>query len=895
MVQELFDAGLEAPHCDPILEAIRSWPQKAALGVGSGVAPRLAAIVRVAQRLDAEAEAGDPATLGQAMKRAVEILSSNGTDALPCRVLVFLGFSDATGRIADLIQAARSHLGAVVAIEMPANPVAPHEVDPGVEFASAFHARFGGQEGLSVGEGQTPDTLDWFVSEDPHGEARSVAMEVRRAISLGTSPEDIGVVVRAIRGWSSALRRALAGSGVPYSGVECEGLGHQASRRMTAIAACLEAGTDALAGTWVSASGAELDARARLAFDSLGVRVVGDIPERLDPDTDMPLDVRLGIVVREGAVNLPRARLYASEAAAIHRRAKAFAEAIRSWPVTASPERHHTLLKELLRSGLSVDDDSAALTAIDGLLAELADCGPIRRSEWVRMAAQAIRLTASTPIGGAGGGVAILDATEARGRTFERLFVMGLNRGEFPRLVREDPLVPDAARQALGEFLPDLRQKRLGVHEERFLFAQLLASSPHVTLSCSRSDAQGAPQHMSSLLVDLQLHKVLGEPKRLDGGERPDWEVAVSRGLGGADASDVFDERHAPLRDLVALRTGKNGIQWPYMGQVGPPIFESDPRHKATFVTTVEAIARCPWRALLEKHLGVQGRADPYGSLPAVEGQLLGRVVHLVIERVVRASLSTESAHEPADAQPLVWPSDATLSEWIVASAETCLKDDGVGWLGFARAAVPPALAALSVLREFDSTLDGVWGAEQEFAVALESGVVVSFKADRLDLRDGLPVLTDFKLGKPPTVHKKPETRRIKLLDAVRQGRLLQGAMYSRALPEAAGQYLYIKGDLEAPERSFVFSHDDPEVSTALEAIVGEVHAAVQEGSYFPRVSELKDDKVPVACGYCSVRETCLVEDSSLRMALIDRMSQAPRTSTVSRLWRRGEGEADDE
>ena len=83
-------------------------------------------------------------------------------------------------------------------------------------------------------------------------------------------------------------------------------------------------------------------------------------------------------------------------------------------------------------------------------------------------------------LGGNGGGVQVLDVTQARGRTFDRLFVLGLVRDVFPRSVREDPLLPDALRERVCEVLPDIPVKKLGYDEERFLFAELLASAPSV-------------------------------------------------------------------------------------------------------------------------------------------------------------------------------------------------------------------------------------------------------------------------------------------------------------------------------------------------------------------------------------------------------------------------------
>jgi inactivated superfamily I helicase len=75
--------------------------------------------------------------------------------------------------------------------------------------------------------------------------------------------------------------------------------------------------------------------------------------------------------------------------------------------------------------------------------------------------------------------VQVLRVVDARGRTFEHLFVMGLNRDLFPRGISEDPLLPDAIRAALErDVLPDIPIKRRGFDEERYLFAGLLSASP---------------------------------------------------------------------------------------------------------------------------------------------------------------------------------------------------------------------------------------------------------------------------------------------------------------------------------------------------------------------------------------------------------------------------------
>ena len=92
---------------------------------------------------------------------------------------------------------------------------------------------------------------------------------------------------------------------------------------------------------------------------------------------------------------------------------------------------------------------------------------------------------------------------EARGRTFDHLFVVGLNRDQFPRAVREDPLLPDDLRRVLARVLPDVPVKARGFDEERYLFAQLLSAAPAVTLSWQSADEDGKARTPSPLLAAL--------------------------------------------------------------------------------------------------------------------------------------------------------------------------------------------------------------------------------------------------------------------------------------------------------------------------------------------------------------------------------------------------------
>jgi hypothetical protein len=888
-VTELFDAGFQAVHADAILEAIQGWPSAPGLKVLSRVSPRIADIIRVAEALDQELEDGLPGSLAMAIDAAVDILARQGADVVPSSQLVFLGFCDATGRITDFLDAARRYAGGVITIEVPVSPTRPDERDPGVVFAQPYHARFEGLMSPPMGEPRGLVSPQWVSAADPFAEAAAVGQQIADDLKRGVRPEDIGVVVRSMEGWATPIRLGFRGAAVPFSGVGATGIGASEQRRISALVATLRAGPDASGSMWISASGRASDANAALALDQCGVRTLLELDERLKP-VGHRLTAAAGLGLVDGTPVGLRAELSAAEAVSIRRGAQAYLDAFEKWPVRATAAEHWPALRDCLERGLCVEASDPVCDIIDLLEGQFPADTRLDREEVIRMFTADLSMMEGAPIGGEGGGVAVLDATEARGRTFARLYIMGMNRGRFPRAVSEDPLLPDAVRRGLRPFLPDLRQKSIGVAEERFLFAQLLAAAPQVMLSCSEQDARGKDIHPSSLLVELQLEGVIGDPGPVQVSHRPHWEVGVERGLHGGKVADALGIGGASGA-LMQLTASRHDALPAFSGEVGPVKLDADPRNRDVFVTAIEAIARCPWNAFLTRYLGIRERPDPLGPLPSVSVHLLGRVVHMVVERVVAAAVGEEPRDGAAEAVPMTWPSASTLEEWILDASRTCLQADGVAWRGFALAVVNPAKAAIGVLKGLDVGLEGVWAAEAEFRVQTSGGHSVGFKADRLDVVDGRSTITDFKLGRAPTDHKKPETRAAKVLKAVRSGRLLQGALYARALDNAVGRYLYLHPDHELPVREFVFSGDDPEIQSSMDEVIGEVCGVIATGAFFPRVSEAGEDRIPVACKYCAVREACVVGDSAMRKGVMALSAAGPDspTSTARRaLWWRG-------
>src|SRR5262249_49252574 len=103
-------------------------------------------------------------------------------------------------------------------------------------------------------------------------------------------------------------------------------------------------------------------------------------------------------------------------------------------------------------------------------------------------------------------GVAVLNATAARGQSFRALFILGLNEGVFPRTIREDAFLRDRDREPLERDLGfKVSQKLAGFDEEKLIFT-LLVNAARERLYClfQRSDESGRVLAPSWYLAELR-------------------------------------------------------------------------------------------------------------------------------------------------------------------------------------------------------------------------------------------------------------------------------------------------------------------------------------------------------------------------------------------------------
>jgi len=762
---------------------------------------------------------------GQRLRRAADRLEA-APDLLTCRGVLVHGFADATGVATALIEVLLRRLGATVVLDRPPDPAAKADATDPTERAgleTGFTRRFLERLGALAGTAETVHTIGPDASPPPppvlrtlatpgtDGEARRVAGRVQALIDRGARPEGIGVVARSLapeQPFARAFRRHFDRLGIPFSGADggpggSAGRGplRPAGRRLRALLDVLRRGEEVPADRWLDSLGDGAGRSAhrpelRLALHSLGAARLADVaridlePLRRFEEVGFPLPIREGFQSGDDEGNggdrgddrddreetgpteralrrrvpLPRLRRAVEDAARLVR-------TLTAWSSQDRPDRpvadHLAQLRRVLTDELgwsAATETDPCWAPIHTLEAETPGRLEVSYDELIALVSHALKDAGRDALGGAGGGVALLDAMEARGRTFEHLFLVGLNRGVFPRPIREDPLLADDLRRLLLQVLPDLPVKSRGFDEERHLFAQLVAAAPEVTLSWQSATDDGQPHPRSPLIERLEDR--LGDPERPEAPDRqeppapsmplrPAGEQALAAGLaGGRDAferllaialrearietartmdpmdgtespSDGALGETGPWRDLAAahrrvldeldpdLSTPEGrrrfGGLGPYFGFIGPTPDDDlgDPRRAELWVTTLERLAACPWQTFLGRLLRIEPTPDPLQAAPRLDALLIGSLVHATLEEVVARALPGERAKtlDEADAREpaeVAWPAKDELESILARQAAALLEIQGVALPGLERALAAAARPFVLTAREVE-------------------------------------------------------------------------------------------------------------------------------------------------------------------------------------------------
>ncbi|HEX4954884.1 MAG TPA: PD-(D/E)XK nuclease family protein [Thermoanaerobaculia bacterium] len=903
-VRDLLDAGFERAHLEACLERV------AAL---SGAFPqptleRARALLRVAADTGEELAALGLGRTGEAYARAASLLRSR-PELLPARAILLHGWADATGLALDLLETLVVARRAEVLLDLP-GPRAG-----GLAFADRLALRLTGRPASELA--LEPDGEAAAVSlhpcATPGAEARRAVVAARALLDAGAVPERIALVARDVGSHRLALAEAFGRLGVPFSAPGTAASPGGPERRMAAFLELLRSGTATPVDRWLEAAGEGRSTELRLALRILGASRLADL-SRLDPGSvlvagQVPLPIAASIEEgedEEGAGSGRQRRgLPGPELRAALARAKRAATALDGWPgreggprpLSAHLRHARTFLVEAL-GWLPESPPARPWQVLAVLEAELPGELPLAPEELFLLAERAEERLDAPSLGGAGSGVQLLSVTEARGRVFEHLFLLGAQAGSFPRSVREDPFLPDDLRRALTLLLPDLPVKGLGVEEESYLFGQLLGSAPAVEVSWAVADEAGQPLPASPFVDRLRWSGAVpnsaGTLRHPSGdGDWPALEWLIGAGLAGDRRA--WDSALPPALALAGRREPPR-LRRAVLDELDPDLGSPEGRERARRlgpwfgllgrgslpevlpVTAIEAVAACPWQSFLGRELRLGALPDPRSGLPELSPRLVGMVVHALLARLVaraggavEVELAEALVRSPVSV-PL--PPAGEIAAELEREAERVAREDGVPLL-------TPALAERAavfwnVLREGLGPQPAVMGAElRGEAMTGAEGLRVGFRADLLLPLAGEPTLLDLKAGRPFLDERGSDppasaNSRKRLPVLVAQGRWLQGVAYASALSDGpGGGYLFLgrpELNWQPEERLLRLQPDELEaLRPAFTKSAGTVVAALARGSRVPRLLDPALEKQGPRCRSCTVKEACLQEDSGAR------------------------------
>lgn len=851
-VRDLLDAGFTPAHG----EACREVVEEADSGV---VGRRGLAVLEVAARVVGQMEQAQVRRGSDLLSLAAEELSRGRRGLLRASRVVIYGFADVTALAGDFLQALVREVPCELFLVLPPDPVGE-----GGWAGAGFLARLMERFGLSLT--QRPERrpeypqAELWQAPSLEAEVRYAAEDILRYLEAGGRAEEIAVVARDLGPYRSLVRRVFTELGVPYSGESAMKGVHPALPLLQALLRLVAEGTAApaelvppLLRPSQLAAAQEVDEALRRC----GARTLAQVPEGGSAPA-------LLSQLKRTLEQLPQA----GQATELGQTTVQLANLLALPPEVKRP------VEEVVSQ-----------------VASYAGCLTLTRHEWCFLVRRQAEEQLCVPLGGAGAGVAVLSAMEARFRSFRRIYLLGMVRDLFPQLGAEDPLLPEGLRQALAKVLPDIPLAARRAEEERYLFGLLLSSAQQLRISWPGWDQDGRQLARSPYVEELlaaglslplrqlpQVWALSAATRRAHAadwvqaaglaGQRDAWERLLARALTEvredvapwADVTQVAKARRQVLEEWDQGPGRREGLPSPYLGFLGTG---HDLGSAGSYVTFWEAYARCPWQSFLAAVLRLR---SPRGVGEEWTASLLGTVVHRVLARVVREGLGNLPPwwqRRCEGNRPVPWPKEEVVQAWCREEAEKSLQKAGIPrWQGLVEALAAAADPFLQVAREvvFEGGGAQFLAAEEEDEVDI-AGERLRFRFDAVRWEGDQLVFLDYKTGRSVQLGGKEEQR----LQHLRSGAGLQVAAYALA-EKGKGYYVLLHPRWESERLVPVPFSDD------LQAIFAQVltllRQAAAEGVFFPRLWDPESDQEPEACRSCEVRLACGRGESAVRRRL---------------------------
>jgi hypothetical protein len=232
-------------------------------------------------------------------------------------------------------------------------------------------------------------------------------------------------------------------------------------------------------------------------------------------------------------------------------------------------------------------------------------------------------------------GVQVLEGMAAAYRSFDHVFIVGLEADRFPVRAPRSPILDEAERQGLVDAGLPLDDRATWEYRERELFRALVAAAGReLTLSHPRQDELGREVVRSAFIDGIADVATLDEATILA-------SAILTPGLALYDTSRTLAQAQHAARIEVERNTGGPSLPSPYNGSIDDAelktwLQQAFGDSRVWSATQIEEYARCPWAYFSKRLLRLERDEDPNEDM---DNLVRGSVLHDALKRFYDAAL----------------------------------------------------------------------------------------------------------------------------------------------------------------------------------------------------------------------------------------------------------------
>ncbi len=432
-------------------------------------------------------------------------------------------------------------------------------------------------------------------------------------------------------------------------------------------------------------------------------------------------------------------------------------EVLQAWIALPIPAE-----KEELALWDAVREKITSLATLDAL------GSPVSRAHFLDTLADALdHLTLTlTPVDNAG--VRVLDIMAARGQRYKAAFVLGLNEKSFPRVIREDPFLPDAQRGVLANVTgARLARKLDGYAEERLLFHFVTqVGEEKLHLSAQRSDEEGEDLVLSLYLQEwaskrgLKFNRLPRSPaEKLEPVDPLRWtpkELSITLNRRREETAPFYKALgwdHTLFQHLLIAQQDLDRLEplnGARDGYVGPSRSGDALLTQGLSPHSLQELSQCPFRYFVRKLLALDPLERPRES-GELESDEEGKLLHAVLEHFYNG---LHERPQPFGEREIKERLDKACEKALGGFRHTTFNLYPIAWKAF-EARARRILFAFLTQDIAELSYSGFWPRSQEAELSApirikDVNMLFHGRADRIDVRqDGSFRVIDYKTGKP--------------------------------------------------------------------------------------------------------------------------------------------------